>query len=83
MKLIKDLRQRHLEAWEREFNRIRGDDKGVSTYHGAVVRAALAAGWFGEDGDPDTVDDMTPREVRKLSADVDSLYAEVTTLDPN
>jgi hypothetical protein len=83
VKLITDLRQRHLEKWEREFNRFRGDDKGVSTYHGAVVRAALAAGWFGDDGSADDVDDMTPRQVRQLSAEVDALYAEVTTLDPN
>jgi hypothetical protein len=83
VKLITDLRQRHLEAWEREFNSRRGDDTGVSTFRGTVVRAALAAGWFGEDGDPDTVDDMTPRQVRQLSAEVDALYAEVTTLDPN
>jgi hypothetical protein len=83
MKLITDLRQRHLESWEREFNKLRGDDKGVSTFHGAVVRAALAAGWFGDDGDPGAVDDMTPREVRKLSGEVNARYEEVTTLDPN
>jgi hypothetical protein len=83
MKLITDLRQRHLEAWEREFNKFRGDDKGVSTFHGSVVRAALAAGWFGDGADADAVDEMTPREVRKLSAAVDALYTEVTTLDPN
>jgi hypothetical protein len=83
VKLITDLRQRHLEAWERSFNSLRGDDTGVSTFRGTVVRAALAAGWFGEDGDPDTVDDMTPRDVRKWAAAVDELYNEVTTLDPN
>lgn len=83
MKLIDDLRQRHLEEWEKHFHELRGDDKGVSRYYGAVVRAALAAGWFTDAPEPSAVDEMKPAEVRKLAKRVDDAYVGATTLDPN
>ena len=83
MELISDLRQRHLEAWEKSFNELRGDDKGASRYYGAVVRAAINAGWFRDPVPVDDVDEMTPRQVRAYARAVDTAYTEATTLDPN
>ena len=84
MKLRTDLRQRHLEAFETEFNARRdGDIRGVSSEAGLVGRAAVAAGWFTDATDPDAVGDMRPGEAREWSKKVNAAYIEAIKTDPN
>ena len=81
IEVIKDLRQRHLEAWEAEYFRLTDDKKGRHTDNGATVRAAAKAGWLSDDvGD---VGDMKPAEVIALAKKINERYVEVTTIDPN
>lgn len=90
MKLITDLRQRHLEAFEAEVNARKGegDVRGLSTDAGLAVRSAIAAGWFTDGNDPhatdpDIVGDMAPAAVRKLAKAVNTAYIEAVQTDPN
>lgn len=82
---ITDLRQRHLEAYEEHYNNLTNDGKlrGLSRDSGAVVRAAIKAGWFGDALKAEAIDDMTGGEVRKLAKAVNEAYREATTIDPN
>lgn len=82
MKLIKDLRQRHLEDFETHFNAV-GPQKGRSTIAGLTVRAAIQAGWFADPVTVDAVGDMTGAEVEALSLSVDKVYMEARHIDPN
>lgn len=81
MKLKKEIKQRHLEAWETAYLAI--DTKGSSNHAGAVVRCAIESGWFDDPVSVDAVGEMTPGEVRRLARDIDSLYTEITRIDPN
>ena len=84
MKFRTDLRQRHLEGFETEFNARRdGDIRGVSSEAGLVVRSAVAAGWFVDVTDPEVVGDMRPGEVREWSTKVNAVYIEAVKTDPN
>jgi hypothetical protein len=85
MKLITDLRQRHLEAFEHEVNTRKGDGdvRGLSTDAGLAVRSAIAAGWIIDATDPDVVGDMAPAAVRKLAKAVNTAYIEAVQTDPN
>lgn len=86
-----DIRQRDLEAYERDYNtRVRDDEgeinilkMGQMQVYGAAVRAAVAAGWFTDLTTQEAVDDLTGKEIRALHKQVDTLYQEMTTLDPN
>lgn len=80
MKLVTDLRQHHLEDFEAAYNK--DLPKGVSSQAGHVVRAALAAGWFGDANGAD-VGEMKPADVRRLSREIDAAYNAAVTLDPN
>lgn len=79
--IIDDLRQRHLEAFEAEYNRLFSDKSGRNTERGATVRAAKKAGWL--INDPGDVAEMLPREVAKLAKAINERYVEVMTIDPN
>lgn len=81
MNIIKDLRQRHLEAWEDAYFRLSDGKKGMNSDNGAVVRAAVEAGWL--DGDPGDVGEMKPAGVIALAKKINNAYTEATTLDPN
>lgn len=85
MKLITDLRQRHLEAFEAEVNARKGDGDvhGLSTDAGLAVRSAIAAGWIIDATDPDVVGDMAPADVRKMAKAVNTAYLEAVRTDPN
>jgi hypothetical protein len=85
MKLTKDLRQRHLEAFEEHFWSAQGEKRwqGKNRDNGLTVRSAIAAGWFSDAPDPDVVLEMKPSEVAKLAQQVNELYVEVTRIDPN
>ena len=82
MELRRNLKQRALEAFEEQFDAYGVNDlKGAQRVHGAMVRAAAAAGWV--DGlTPEEVGDLTAKEVRRLSKAIDDLYQELVTLDP-
>lgn len=82
MNLNKDLRQRHLEDFEKHFN-APGPQKGRSTIAGLTVRAAIQAGWFADAVTVDAVGDMTGAEVDKLALAVDEVYMEAKRIDPN
>jgi hypothetical protein len=77
-----DIRQRHLEAFEHEYNTVE-TARGTSTLAGAVVRAAAAAGWFAAPLTPEEIADMKPAQVRALATAVNELYGKVTTVEKN
>jgi hypothetical protein len=80
MKLITKLLQRHVAAFEDEFNAIEAKN-GAANDAERTVRAAAAAGWFTKD--IDDIGEMTPRDVRKLAKDVNQAYLDAISLDPN
>lgn len=76
-----DIRQRHLEAFEAEYFALVDGKRGKNTDNGATVRAAKKAGWFAEDiGD---VGEMTGKHAAALAADINRVYIEAITIDPN
>lgn len=77
--VIDDLRQRHLEAWEAEYFRLMEGKRGRNTDNGAVIRAAVKAGWL--DGDPGNVGEMNPKDVVILAEKINGAYSDATTLD--
>lgn len=79
--LKKDLKQRHLEAFEAAFNEQDSTATGQSIIRRMTVDTALKAGWFG-DVEPN-LGDMTGREIAKLSEEVWALYRDLTNIDPN
>ena len=86
-----DIKQRDLEAYEADYNqRVRDDageinilKMGQMQVYGAPARAGVAAGWFKDMATQEAVDDLTGKEIRALHKQVDALYQEMTTLDPN
>jgi len=76
------LRQRDLEAFSRAYRAALPENPGRIEERGATVRAAAAAGWFGEALTAAAVDDLPPRIVDALAAAVNTLYEEATTPDP-
>lgn len=79
--MIIELKQRHLEAFEAEYFKLIEGKRGKNTDNGATVRAAQKAGWF--DGDIGDVGNMTGAECAAIAADVNRVYIEAITLDPN
>lgn len=77
----KDLRQRDLEAFEEHYNAIDTELKGQARNAGAIVRAAVAAGWL-NGTDEEAVGDMTAKEVRQLAQAINVAYTEMIALDP-
>lgn len=80
MRII-DLKQRHLEAFEDAYHAADVKD-GLSNISGRTVRAAIAAGWFGEGCDAD-VGEMKAGEVRQLAQEINEAYTAAVTIDPN
>lgn len=83
MKLITDIRQRHLEKFEALYFVDVEDRKGVSTETGAAVRAAVEAGWFADVPNGYDVADEKPSVVRALAQQVNDLYLDIIKIDPN
>lgn len=84
--LITDLRQRHLEAFEKRYNELRpGEEIEVrpSLTNGAVVKAAAAAGWLGAAFGEDDAGELTFKETFALAEAILKTYQEIITLDPN
>jgi hypothetical protein len=84
IKLI-DLKQRHLETFVKEMPT--GQDVGqtpVAVYMGLVVRAACKAGWYLEPAfKVEDVDEMSPADVRDLSAAAMKVYSEAMGVSPS
>ena len=89
MELRSDLRQRHIEGWTAALRALKPDDVEQiarlpnAEFYGVSVRAAIRAGWFGDDADEDAVGDMLPAEVAELSAQVWEAFEDATNVDPN
>jgi hypothetical protein len=79
--MIIELKQRHLEAFEAEYFRLMDGKRGKNTDNGATVRAAQKAGWFVTD--PGDVGELTGKRVGELAAEINRVYVEAITLDPN
>ena len=87
--VVKDLRQHHLESWDDEYwqrrDAIKREQIGRSTDEGLIVRAALAAGWFGDglrvDAD-ERVKNMSPSEVLELATIINSKREVARAIDP-
>lgn len=79
--LDRDLRQQQLEDWEEAYNAIPDDVRGKSRHNGAVIRAAIQAGWFlGDDLSVDDVGLLTFKQAKPLADEIYSLYNEVTEI---
>jgi hypothetical protein len=80
-----DLKQRHLEAFVKEMPI--GQDTNntpVVVYMGLVVRAACKAGWYLEPVfKAEEVDEMSPEDVRNLSAAAMNKYAAAMGIPPS
>lgn len=75
------LTQRQAEAFARAYRdapagRSRIEERGVT------VRAAAAAGWFGDALTAEGVDDLSARAVNDLAEAVNALYKEAIAPDP-
>ena len=81
MQITTDLRQHHLEAFEAEYFKLMDGKRGKNTDNGATVRAAQKAGWFVTD--PGDVGEMTGAECARIAAEINRVYVEAITLDPN
>lgn len=88
MKMVSDLRQKHLAGWTKALREIKPPDVETITrlpeveFEGASVKAAIMAGWFDVD-DPDIVDDMKGGECAKLSKTIWEAFREARRIDPN
>ncbi len=89
MKLIADLRQKHLEKFQDlvvEYKREHGESFNLRIQNnGAIVRSAISAGWFGDvEGDVnELVGEMSVADVEKYAREVDALFEKFTVIDPN
>ena len=81
MKLITDIRQRHIEKWSLAFPEKHDDSRPFAARESDILRAAIEARIV-EGLTLEGVDDLTPRAARKLAGEVLSLIAE-SYADPN
>lgn len=76
-----ELKQRHIEAWSRELPK--ADETPVPVYNGALVRAAIKAGWFLNCKEkPEDVNDWPPVKVRNVAVAIMREYARVMDISP-
>lgn len=89
MKLIGDLRQRHLSSWTKALRELKPADIDKITdlpeieFDEASVKAAVMAGWFSDETDPESVGDLKNPEVSQLAADVWKAFNKARQPDPN
>ena len=89
MKVISDLRQKHLAGWTKALRELKPENVGVVTelpeveFDGVTVKAAIVAGWVEGVDDPTVVDDMKGGEVSKFAAEVWKSFKEARQIDPN
>jgi len=75
-----ELKQRHIEAFTIELPD--AEKTKIAVYYGAIVRAAVKAGWLVEPK-IDSVDEMVPGEVRKLAEAILHEYTSVMDISPS
>ncbi|MBU2249812.1 MAG: hypothetical protein KKD77_23900 [Gammaproteobacteria bacterium] len=76
-----ELKQKHIEAWSKELPK--AEETPMPVYNGAVVRAALKAGWFKDcKVKPEEVGEMSPAVVRKLAEKIVKEYADLMKVSP-
>lgn len=75
-----EVTQGMLEEYFRQYREGRGERVSASEDYGAVVRAAVAAGWISLD--TQDVGTLNPAYVRWLADKVNALFIEVTTIPP-
>lgn len=90
---IRELKQRHLEAWtaalraERPADIDKLSDLPLVEYYGVAVRAAVKADWYVGDDAPENpaefVGDLTYQETRRLGREAWQAFDEATKIDPN
>lgn len=73
---IIDLRTRHLECFEDAYNNIDASTRGKVTLAGAIVRAAVGAGWFANVM-LDQVNDLPVSETLRLAELIIEKYTEL------
>ena len=78
------LLQGDLEDFEKEYYRFKkGNKEGLMTDRGAVVKAAVRIGWLVDvpkDFDPRN---EKPQMISKWAVEIDRIYTEASTPDPN
>ena len=89
MKLLTDLRQKHLEKFQDLVVEYKQENpNGFSLRiqnNGVIVRSAISAGWYGDvkEDAADIVGNMSVDEVEEMARDVDGLFEKFTVTDPN
>jgi hypothetical protein len=81
MKLITDIRQRHIEKWSLAFPEKHDDSRPFAARESDILRAAIDAGII-EGAALEDVDELRPKEARKLAGEVLTLIAD-SYADPN
>lgn len=80
-----NLIQLHLEDYSDHYDRLaEGANAALPAIDiGLNVRAAVAAGWFGEKRNIEIVDTMPHALARELTSKIEDLYKEAVLIDPN
>jgi hypothetical protein len=81
MKLITDIRQRHIEKWSLAFPEKNDDSRPFAARESDILRAAIDAGII-EGAALEDVDELRPKDARKLAGEVLTLIAD-SYADPN
>lgn len=86
---VVELYQHHLEAYEDAYwnarEKIKRQQIGRSTDEGLILRAAFAAGWFGDKYKIDVeerVKNMTPRDIVELATKANNAREVARAIDP-
>lgn len=78
IRINRDFRQKHLEAWWLAMKQTEGSDGPV--YAGKVVRAAIESGIATSDEDPG---DMTAKDVIQAAKEINQMITEAVTISPS
>lgn len=82
MEVKRDLRQRDIDAFFPLLRGVSAADLSAPEYAGQIVRAAAKVGMI-PGLTPESVDDMKPGEVVKLSKQINEAVAEALTIPPD
>lgn len=81
-----DITQGQLEEYFRLHRELKPEKASSTESFGAIVRAAVQAGWFGDHQGADPlgmpVEALAPNYVKWLAGRIDEVYAEATTIPP-
>lgn len=82
MEIIRDLRQRHIDAYFPQLREVPTEKLSAPEYAGVIVRAAATVGII-EGLRPEDVDDLKPGMVIKLAGQINEAVAEALTVPPD